>query len=49
VRKPEGKRPLREPRRRWADDIEIGLEEIEWMRILTGLVWLMIRSGGELF
>jgi hypothetical protein len=28
VRKPEGKRPLGRPRRRWVDDIKMALEEI---------------------
>jgi hypothetical protein len=30
--KPEGKRPLRRPRRRWLDNIKMGLGEnrIEW-------------------
>jgi hypothetical protein len=28
VRKPEGKRPLGRPRRRWIDDIKMGLLEI---------------------
>jgi hypothetical protein len=30
VGKPEGKRPLGRPRRRWADNIKIDLGEIEW-------------------
>jgi hypothetical protein len=30
VRKPEGKRPLGSPRRRWADNIKIDLKEIAW-------------------
>jgi hypothetical protein len=30
VRKLEGKRPLRRPRRRWVDDIKINLREIGW-------------------
>jgi hypothetical protein len=29
VGKPEGKRPLGRPRRRWADDIQMDLREIE--------------------
>jgi hypothetical protein len=49
VRKPERKGPQGEPRRRWLDNIEIGLGEMEWVGILTGLVWLRIRVGGELF
>jgi hypothetical protein len=28
--KPEGKRPLRKPRRRWVDNIKMDLREIEW-------------------
>jgi hypothetical protein len=28
VRKPEGKRPLRRPRRRWADNIRMYLQEV---------------------
>jgi hypothetical protein len=28
VEKPEGKRPLVRPRRRWVDNIKIGLREI---------------------
>jgi hypothetical protein len=30
VRKPEGKRPLGRPRRRWADNIKIDLRGIGW-------------------
>jgi hypothetical protein len=30
VGKPEGKRPLGRPRRRWVDSIKIDLREIEW-------------------
>jgi hypothetical protein len=38
VEKPEGKRPLRRPRRRWEDGIrmdlrEIGLEGVDWIRL----------------
>jgi hypothetical protein len=28
--KPEGRRPLRRPRRRWEDDIKMGLREGRW-------------------
>jgi hypothetical protein len=42
VRKPEGKRPLGRPRRRWVDNIR--WEGVMW----TGLVWLRIGTGGEL-
>jgi hypothetical protein len=30
VGKPEGKRPLRRPRRRWVDDIKMDHREIRW-------------------
>jgi hypothetical protein len=30
VGKPEGKRPLRRPRRRWEDNIKMDLTEIGW-------------------
>jgi hypothetical protein len=28
--KPEGKRPFEKPRRRWVDNIKLGLREIGW-------------------
>jgi hypothetical protein len=31
VGKPEGKRPLRRPRRRWVDNIKMDLREIGWL------------------
>jgi hypothetical protein len=47
VRKPEGKRPLRRPRRRWEDGIrmdprEIGLGDVDWIRLAQD------RDGGGL-
>jgi hypothetical protein len=36
VGKPEGKRPLGRPRRRWVNNIKIGLREIEW----CGMDWI---------
>jgi hypothetical protein len=30
VGKPEGKRPLGRPRRRWVDNIKMDLREVEW-------------------
>jgi hypothetical protein len=30
VRKPEGKRPLGRPRRKWVDNIKMDLREIGW-------------------
>jgi hypothetical protein len=34
--KPEGKRPLRRPRRRWVNNIKIHLREIRWI----GIYWI---------
>jgi hypothetical protein len=34
VGKPEGKRPLRRPRRRWVDNIKMDLREIGWDGIM---------------
>jgi hypothetical protein len=45
VGKPEGKRPLGRPRRRWVDGWI--LERCDGM-MWTGLVWLRIGTGGEL-
>jgi hypothetical protein len=36
VGKPEGKRPLRRPRRRWVDNIKIDLGQIGW----NGMDWI---------
>jgi hypothetical protein len=38
VGKPEGKRPLGRPRRRWEDNIKMDLREIGWggMEVLVG-------------
>jgi hypothetical protein len=30
VGRPEGKRPLRRPRRRWEDNIKMDLQEVGW-------------------
>jgi hypothetical protein len=30
VEKPEGKIPLRRPKRRWVDNIKMDLREVEW-------------------
>jgi hypothetical protein len=47
VGKPEGKRPLGRPRRRWVDILGLILER--WDGVMwTGLVWLRIGTGGEL-
>ena len=39
VGKPEGKRPLGRPRRRWEDDIKMGLQEVG-CGVWTGSSWL---------
>jgi len=37
VGKPEGKRPLGRPRRRWVDNIRMDLQEVMWV---CGLDWV---------
>jgi hypothetical protein len=44
---PEGKRPLRRPRRRLVDNIKMNLKEIEWAG-RDWLIWLRIGTSGEL-
>ena len=38
VRKPEGRRPLGRPRRRWVDNIRMDLQEVRCMYVY-GLGW----------
>ena len=48
VGKPEGKRPLGRPRRRWGDNIKMDLQEVGG-DVGTGWSWLRIgRDGGHL-
>jgi hypothetical protein len=47
VGKPEGKRPLGKPRRRWEDGIKMDLGEIGW-GVWSGFTWLRIGTVGEL-
>jgi len=47
LRKPEGRRPLGTPRRRWMDNIRMALQEVvcgcmDWI----GLGWPRIETGG---
>jgi len=45
VGKPEGRRPLGRPRRRWEDDIKMTLQEVgcgAW----PGSIWFRIGTGG---
>jgi hypothetical protein len=47
VEKPEGKRPLGRPRRRWVDNIRMDLVEVGWCDVdWIGLA--QIGTGGEL-
>jgi hypothetical protein len=49
VGKPEGKRPLGRPRRRWIDNIKIHLREIGWDGMVwTGSTTLRIGTSGGL-
>jgi hypothetical protein len=48
VGKPEGKRPLVRPRRRWLDNIKMYLREREDGVVWTELVWLRIGTSGGL-
>jgi hypothetical protein len=42
VGKPEGKRPLGRPRRRWEDGIRINLREIDW-----GVEWIQLVQNRD--
>jgi hypothetical protein len=48
VVRPEGRRPLGRPRRRWEDNIKMDLQKVGW-GAWTGLIWLRIGTGGGLF
>jgi hypothetical protein len=45
--KPEGRRQLGRPRRRWEDNIKMDLREVVW-GAQTGLIWLRTGTGGGL-
>ena len=45
VGKPEGKRPLGRPRRRWEDNIKMDLQKVG-RGLGTGWSWLRIGTGG---
>jgi hypothetical protein len=47
VGKPEGRRPLGRPMRRWEDNIKMDLREVGW-GVWTGSIWLRIGTGGGL-
>jgi hypothetical protein len=46
VGKPEGKKPLGRPRRRWEDNIKMELQEVEGGFVGTGWSWLRLGTGG---
>ena len=46
VGRPEGKRPLGRPRRRWGDNINMDLQEVGEGVVRTGWSWLRIGIGG---
>jgi hypothetical protein len=49
VGKPEGRRPLGRPSRRWVDNIKIDIREIGWDGVAwTGSIWLRIGTSGGL-
>jgi hypothetical protein len=43
VGKPEGKRPLGTPRRRWVDNIKMDLREIVW----DGMDWIELDQDKD--
>jgi hypothetical protein len=43
VRKPEGKRPLGRPRRRWVDNIKMDLREVGW----DGMDWIDLAQDRD--
>jgi hypothetical protein len=45
VGRPEGKRPLGRPRRRWEDNMKIYLREL-WIDVANEFGWLRLGSSG---
>ena len=43
VRKPKGKRPLGRPRRRWEDNIKVGLQEVG----CEGMDWIELAQDKD--
>jgi hypothetical protein len=46
-RRPEGRRPVGRPRRRWEYNIKMDLQEVG-REAWTGLIWLRIGTSGGL-
>jgi hypothetical protein len=42
VGKPEGKRPLGRPRRRWVDNIRMNLGEVDWRALVNSVLNLWV-------
>jgi hypothetical protein len=47
VGKPERRRPLGRPRRRWENNTKVDLREVGW-GVWTGSIWPRIGPGGGL-
>jgi hypothetical protein len=43
VGNPEGKRPLKRPRRRWVDNIKMDLKDIGW----NGMDWIDLAENRD--
>jgi hypothetical protein len=43
VRRPEGRRPLERPRRRWEDNIKMDLQEVGW----RGMDWIVMAEDRD--
>ena len=48
VGKPEGKRPLGKSKRRFEDNIKMGLEYKKCVWMWSGFMWLRIKSNSQL-
>jgi hypothetical protein len=48
VGKPEGRRPLGRPRRRWEDNIKMDLREVVRRGARAEAIWLRVGTGGGL-
>jgi hypothetical protein len=46
--KPEGKRPLERPRRRWENGLKMDLREIDLRGVWSGFTWFRIGTVGGL-